>query len=1157
VKTLSAEGKAQLASGRADKWFKVSIGGEEILRGHVVNYSFEYPRGDYAATANVTLDNEGGRYVDSIQVGNVLQIEEGLVVQGSVENFGGFYGVVVSVTPVQRVSSTLVVKAVDYIGRLKDLDIDLQIESPKTRVTGEAPTPSYLPAPNDNMAQVFTFDNSPIATSPPPIVYVYDKQTDYRFMQRSGYEIDYENGSLVLGNPINTDEFRVTVDYSYYPQATAYYVEDVMEQIITQSDGYGDTPFTVADHLTTTLFDVDGVTVDKLRPNYETTTIGGTDYAPGQVWYTSYNRIQDSLSASDFSLPAGVSIDSISEYYGRIILDSAISTSSEVTLNKNYTFRTIQATGIQLNYLSCRSKQIRNRWEALRAAKAILPPNYVIGTKQTSPGKIWGRYLNQEVDAHGDLTLETSREIDSDADVYTRVVLYGRNINPTDLCLGTDVEFVVPDSVEELNTSIWNAVDWSTQNDAWQQPSIDTGRCEIPKRVAIQSVNTLNRGTMECVILGGSNWAWRVGFITPGTLDDGSPQGVYFVSRGRWADTEASNPTPGSPPPINGAVGADKIACICRDASGETKVSDTADMFLEAGSVDKRLRIEWTDSMATFYINGRNVAEISTNLPSPPAHVVFRNEGGMDLLVGWCVAQGDDGGEVMDYFHSNNYIGRAYRHPLGFVEKIGAPMEGFRRYSTGILNGRILWYPPPLFYVNGVPLTSGLHQVTDAPVIVVEYIRTYTKSGGVLGLEKKVETDYHYEIHFSHRSLSPARDVTIYNADGGVWKTVPANTPLQVWVEVGTFLRKEKLCNRMNYGRGVYYITPGDTGVRKRDWWDWGYLRNGQFWYDHRQKFYVATADYYVTYSDDVININYEEGLVDIREVIFPRHPEPGERPEDKVEGTFYFEETYGTMKNAYSLLDGDMNTHAQMAFLAPPVPGHHLFTIDLGSEQSIDAIDIAGGFFIPPEGENRKLHVDMRLTLMVAGEDESYYLPCKEAKDFELSSGQLVTFDHTQLGDSFSARYLQVLLESTSHLTYGSPSGIWPVSIQQFRAYQRVILKAEAALVADKNDEDDTHLYDADGLLARVGDRVYKERDANQFLGTQAHLERVAKGMLKEFYKNHTRCNASVAFGPHYEQGATIRVNDPTNKITNVNYFIESVSCTNGERRLELARYP
>lgn len=104
---------------------------------------------------------------------------------------------------------------------------------------------------------------------------------------------------------------------------------------------------------------------------------------------------------------------------------------------------------------------------------------------------------------------------------------------------------------------------------------------------------------------------------------------------------------------------------------------------------------------------------------------------------------------------------------------------------------------------------------------------------------------------------------------------------------------------------------------------------------------------------------------------------------------------------------------------------------------------------------------------------------------------------------------------------------------------------------------EGDTTLYDYDGLLPSLGDRLYKKMDIDEsYLYTQEQLDYVTKRYLKEFYKNHSKIAVDVLYAPHLQVGQTIKVVDTYNSI-NANYFIESIKDNNGFYSLTLAKYP
>ncbi len=103
---------------------------------------------------------------------------------------------------------------------------------------------------------------------------------------------------------------------------------------------------------------------------------------------------------------------------------------------------------------------------------------------------------------------------------------------------------------------------------------------------------------------------------------------------------------------------------------------------------------------------------------------------------------------------------------------------------------------------------------------------------------------------------------------------------------------------------------------------------------------------------------------------------------------------------------------------------------------------------------------------------------------------------------------------------------------------------------------ETDTTLYDYDGLLPHIGDRVYKKINiSDEFVYTQSQLDYVAKRYLIEFYKKHNKRTIDVLYAPHLQVGQTVRLVDPYNN-ENTLYFIESIKDNDGFFTIVLARY-
>lgn len=163
-------------------------------------------------------------------------------------------------------------------------------------------------------------------------------------------------------------------------------------------------------------------------------------YDIGQIWLLSYNNIITSLTESDFTFPSGATIDYINLREGLVIFNTSLDPLDTVTCDTNYSFKTLQATGIEISKFETKERQISNRFEAISKLREFVAPNYIIHTKGTN--KIWATYMVQKDVADYTLDLETSLDYMGDQDIYTRVVVFGENANPTNLVYDESVSFV-------------------------------------------------------------------------------------------------------------------------------------------------------------------------------------------------------------------------------------------------------------------------------------------------------------------------------------------------------------------------------------------------------------------------------------------------------------------------------------------------------------------------------------------------------------------------------------------------------------------------------------------------------------------------------------------------------------------------------------------
>lgn len=166
-------------------------------------------------------------------------------------------------------------------------------------------------------------------------------------------------------------------------------------------------------------------------------------FSAGQVWYFAYSNIQSDLSASGSSytgLPSGVTIEYTDNRIGRIVLSSAIDTSTVIRHIGNYTFKTLQTTGTELNRIKFNSREINSRFDAINKLRNYVNPNYIIRTE--GDDKVWASYLSQKVIADYTLNLSQQLTFMEDEDLYTRVKMFAKNINPTNILYNNGVQFV-------------------------------------------------------------------------------------------------------------------------------------------------------------------------------------------------------------------------------------------------------------------------------------------------------------------------------------------------------------------------------------------------------------------------------------------------------------------------------------------------------------------------------------------------------------------------------------------------------------------------------------------------------------------------------------------------------------------------------------------
>lgn len=530
-----------------------------------------------------------------------------------------------------------------------------------------------------------------------------------------------------------------------------------------------------------------------------------------------------------------------------------------------------------------------------------------------------------------------------------------------------------------------------------------------------------------------------------------------------------------------------------------------------------------------------------------------------------------------------SYEATALGTELTYVED----KNDMRLYSTGISVGAILPYRQAgdthiKVYIGGIPIDDNVHEIIESQVNIVEEEQNvteyYKESQGWFkpdAIRQREYTYFYYTVYFSHRSIIPTEPIVIYDSTGTVLYTLGPND------------------SNINYGLGIWRV-PGSE-------------RNDTL-------LQASTASYWINYSTDDIEIDYEKAQVLISRRLIPNVNYA------VITADFDYKTVLIPIAGANRMLDGRWDTSTQIVFSVKPPTGYILGIIDLSAIYNIQIIDINGAFYKPDPDGRRSYDFSNFYTLQYSTDGSSYYNIAPETTNFSLKGGDAISFEQDVLGDSFRARYLKLIINDMEKIDYGK--GIYCAAFTEIAVYQDVILRGEGKLIATTaldgaltsgsstilvtstssfsgagmayiepeiltpdefwySNKDATHfygctganahatgsrvaqsietdstLYDDDGLLTLLGDVVYKDTEISEYLDTQELVDKRAKDYAKEFYKNHTRCISRIMYGPHYLVGHTLQVTDRTNNI-NKRYFVEGITVSTEGTEIQLAYYP
>jgi hypothetical protein len=1164
----------------------------------LVNWQISFSKEYGSATASFILSNNNNVFGENgnsaISIGDTVEFIEKF--GGDPTEFKKFYGVVNQRSISKNGSDrTITLECYDYISTLQYLDINLDAEGVKGYIEYETLSPQYLPSPNESMAQIFNFANDSIADDPRPVLVIRTKDTTLEDPAYDGFEVLYDVGQIKMGFPINALYNYDIIAKKYYYYVHGLYVEDILESILTEPDGYGNYLFgettkqgIIDNHLTETLLSVEGTSTDTLTPNLTTSTItiettlglnnqvGDTsvlivdptglpdfvllgdeyigqisingdiftytsiesgnrltgipvsgeyslrahnagsyvdyesNYPAGQVWYLKYSNIITELGASDFTIPNPAQFLYFDKRNGRIILNQPIATSSVVRCNTNYSFKTLQATGVVLNKISFRDREVENRFEALKKLRDYLAPNYVIRTLGDS--KIWSSYLYQKTIADYDLELISNLNYLEDQDLYTRVKFFGKNNNPTNLMFKDGVAFITSGNPYKGTASYTELVSTRDEAEYWVYecplgPDVDnycvtgtnvtaTGSginiVGLPNNVRDNALSSTYGGQHLEVEYYQCNYNFSVqvtwdepvycryveAFLSFSTSD--THTGTYYIDlyyNGQWNTEQTvaySNPSGQQNKQFSGiwalvtgirfravATGTSHIgknedeweggiSCLVQELKvwGSLTPTGIGKIIVETLTPTVWINNVPIDNKLHEMVYQQVIIELTTRTDTNsssgggkclPAETLIEMEDGStkkisDIVLGDIVK---DGGKVLElsctehsepislynFDFGDKQILASYYHPFNEEPKNVNKSDYFCTKTYDIYTKK------GFYYSDGIKILSTLDKNYKASEIYYNKNKLLQKLGRVFNKyfecnhkkcscslsgckaggggggssEVTQHTYYYYKIRFAHRNIEPSKEILIYNSLGELVYTIPANT------------------SEMNYATGILSI-PGD--VQRTD------LEN------------VSKATYWVFYSSGDLTIDYDLAEFRISKKLISAPAQV------VVRATFEYLAVITPVKDIASVIDGKWDTQVQTEFFSQPPAGYHYGTIDLGSIKTIQALDILAGFYKPNRtvNDSRRFDLAMALTLHYSEDGVEFHEVSDKTHNVKLAGGESASFDDSDLGTDFRARYLRIILENVGKIEF--EKGVWVVAITEISAYDDIVLTGEAKLI-------------------------------------------------------------------------------------------------------------
>jgi len=1148
---LTQAGQTVLSKKDIGKYYRFYIASTVYA---ILSYNYSYNIEFGASILEVELENSDGRYspggASEIAIGAVGELKEGILVNGAYEIFTKFTGILRQRDYSKDAGkNTVKLTFLDYIVKLQEMDIgsthadQIFESSDKTHISSEELTENALTqAGMTSLSQVYDFAHANIAPTPEPVIKIVRDLGNPDISGQplmDGYEINYETGQLTLGVPLDFNAYLVMANYWYYPTGT--YVEEWIEDVITEVDTFGNTPLTVNTNLRTTYHAEEGSTAtDTMTLNASDVTYNGDTYTAGKVAYTDYDNIQTTLTSANFTvngspLSAGEFV-AFDARFGRLFMNVS-HTGDTIVCTNNYSFSTLQATGIYIPYIDLTTRSVANRFDAISKLKQTLAPNYIISTKGA---KIWGRYLSQKTTADYTLELEKSLTYSEDIkDIYTRVKLYGQSNCPHNLMLSQDTTFITGFEYSVHVDELILGYAGEDMGGGWLRfmaqtasgvMSIDrtTARVwfddvELGRPYATLRSNQQLMMEVNSAIKGGGQSEYRIWFpdtgiwwssMYPITFYDKNGIELYRLtmhtghaknSNGEWLYDDNTGP-----PYVYTTL--------------PVKLDSNAGSWQVPENMEKNERIIYIGSSSKF-----RAIQIQMRTPGTDYSLKFE--------------------------YSSNYIIK----PGDTLEDV-ASGHWIAFGQTVYISSTYAAYIPKKVDMVTSDLTSWCNRST--------------KSG--VGIDNGDYSFYYHNLSNFYADWNTFMDdwlLTTVNGVSAYWvriRTTRQPTSIAYVLRAGV-LRNNNWDNvsdwlgvhYFSYSRDTHLFTDYSTAVTNGTA-DAPFLEVGAF---HEA---VSQATYHMHHPNDNWMVSSDNKYFLIPSELFPMDTldtttnklktDPNKHV---IKATFDYWTSSPESINFDKLRDGDPNTQWQLELFSPLAGSQVIFTACFDEIKTIDAIDITCGFFNPDNSTfigkgARRYDIKNWLSIQYSTDGVNYNYINKETYNFPLNGGESKSFEASVLGENFQAQYIRVVAEQCGLVDYAD--GRYVISIVDFAVYENIIIKADSKLgvadvVATTTDPTST-VADTNDLRTKIGEKIYKVNEINKNLMTMKSTGDRAYNFLKEYAKNYTRASTEIAYSPHLELGQTIQVIDSVNGV-NQNYFIEGLSSNGGAVSLQLAYYP